>query len=285
KFAGDALIVLWPPPARDSLKDISKMGREGETGELEGTTPMERRVRRAAQCAFGIQEELHNCELAEEVRLSVKIGIGMGKVSVLHLGGVYKRMEYIAVGEPLLEAFTAEHHAAPGDVIISELAHKLVKGHFTTTEVFPDGYCRVTKEQRYTPMRKQNKVNMLQQSLDDPLLEVKVKGYIPGAVLRNLRPDSPEDEHWSNEIRRVTVLFVNLGLKEQTLLAAAVYDEAMEEMHRVMVAVQESVYEYEGSINKFLMDDKGSTLVAVYGLPPVGHADDPTRGVLAALRQ
>lgn len=49
-------------------------------------------------------------------------------------------------------------------------------------------------------MRKQNKVNMLQQSLDDPLLEVKVKGYIPGAVLRNLRPDSPEDEHWSNEV-------------------------------------------------------------------------------------
>ncbi|CAM9700607.1 unnamed protein product, partial [Sphacelaria rigidula] len=100
----------------------------------------------------------------------------------------------------------------------------------------------------------------------------------------NLRPDSPEDEHWSNEIRRVTVLFVNLGLKEKTLLAAAVYDEAMKEMHKVMVAVQESVYEYEGSINKFLMDDKGSTLVAVYGLPPVGHADDPTRGVLAALR-
>jgi len=34
-----------------------------------------------------------------------------------------------------------------------------------------------------------------------------------------------------------------------------------------------------------VVDDKGSTLVAVYGLPPVGHADDPTRGVLAALRQ
>lgn len=77
---------------------------------------MERRVRRAAQCAFAIQEALHYCELAQEVRLSVKIGIGMGKVSVLHLGGVYKRMEYIAVGEPLLEAFTAEHHATPGDV-------------------------------------------------------------------------------------------------------------------------------------------------------------------------
>lgn len=29
------------------------------------------------------------------------------------------------------------------------------------------------------------------------------------------------------------MLFVNLGLKEQTLLAAAVYDEAMKEMHQV----------------------------------------------------
>ncbi|CAN0212527.1 unnamed protein product [Ectocarpus sp. 4 AP-2014] len=246
---------------------------------------MERRVRRAAQCAFAIQESLHNAELTQEVRLSVKIGIGMGQVSVLHLGGVYKRMEYIAVGEPLLEAFTAEHHATAGDVIISMQAHKLVKDHFRNNHRFDDGYCRISKDQNYNPMRKQNKTRMLQQSLDDPLLEVKVKGYIPGAVLRNLRPDSPEDEHWSNEIRRVTVLFVNLGLKEQTLLAAAVYDEAMKEMHQVMVAVQESVYEYEGSINKFLMDDKGSTLVAVYGLPPVGHADDPTRGVLAALRQ
>ena len=59
---------------------------------------------------------------------------------------------------------------------------------------------------------------------------------------------------------------------------------ASRQQHKVMVAVQESVYEYEGSINKFLMDDKGSTLLAVYGLPPVGHADDPIRGVLAALR-
>lgn len=84
--------------------------------QLESTTPMERRLRRAAQCAFEIQDKLHDCELSQEVRLSVKIGIGMGKVSVLHLGGVHKRMEYIAVGEPLLEAFTAEHHATPGDV-------------------------------------------------------------------------------------------------------------------------------------------------------------------------
>ena len=46
---------------------------------------------------------------------------------------------------------------------------------------------------------------------------------------------------------------------------------------------QMAVYQYEGSINKFLMDDKGSTLLAVFGLPPLSHEDDATRGVLAAL--
>lgn len=75
-----------------------------------------------------------------------------------------------------------------------------MKGHFSPQEIFQDNYCRIIKDQSYFPMRKQNKMNMLQQSLDDPLLELKIKGYIPGAVLRNLRPDSPEDEHWSNEV-------------------------------------------------------------------------------------
>ena len=31
------------------------------------------------------------------------------------------------------------------------------------------------------------------------------------------------------------------------------------------------------------MDDKGSTLIAVFGLPPLAHEDDALRGVLSAL--
>lgn len=101
----------------------------------------------------------------------------------------------------MIQCISRCRHSTLEQVIISAQAHKLVKGHFTTTQTFEDHYCKVVKEQMYTPMRKQNKVNMLQQSLDDPLLALKVKGYIPGAVMRNLRPDSPEDEHWSNEVR------------------------------------------------------------------------------------
>src|SRR5205807_2420629 len=39
----------------------------------------------------------------------------------------------------------------------------------------------------------------------------------------------------------------------------------------------------QGSLNKFLMDDKGSTVIAVFGLPPLAHEDDAVRGVLSSL--
>lgn len=51
------------------------------------------------------------------------------------------------------------------------------------------------------------------------------------------------------QIRRVTVLFVNLGLKDQTLLAAAVYDEAMEEMHKVGLSI--AVRHYSSFVRHF----------------------------------
>jgi len=31
------------------------------------------------------------------------------------------------------------------------------------------------------------------------------------------------------------------------------------------------MYMHEGSLNKLLMDDKGSTLIVVFGLPPMCH--------------
>lgn len=43
------------------------------------------------------------------------------------------------------------------------------------------------------------------------------------------------------------------------------------------------MYRYEGSVNKLVMDDKGSTLICIWGLPPFAHHDDPTRAVLTAL--
>lgn len=78
-----------------------------------------------------IQKELNEAELAPGVKLSVKLGIGMGRVSILHVGGVYKRLEYLASGPPLIQAFECEHSCSAGDTVVSKEAWPLIKDHFT----------------------------------------------------------------------------------------------------------------------------------------------------------
>jgi hypothetical protein len=72
QFAGDALIVLWPPPPRQSLaSEDEQLHSTNNRSAQGGPTPMELMVRRAAQCAFAIQEELGNSELAINCELAI----------------------------------------------------------------------------------------------------------------------------------------------------------------------------------------------------------------------
>lgn len=107
--------------------------------------------------------------------------------------------------------------------------------------------------------------------------------YVPGAIQSVLSADDPDLEQWGDELRQLTVIFVNLGLRDHDLLAASDYEGALLRCHHALVAVQGAVYRFEGTVNKFLMDDKGSTLIAVWGLPPHAHEDDPTRACLAGI--
>lgn len=80
------------------------------------------------------------------------------------------------------------------------------------------------------------------------------------------------------EMRTVSTVFVNLdytyerGAKQLLKLQAAV------------ASMQRAVYHYQGAVRQFLVDDKGSVLIAVWGIPPHSHEDDASRAVLAALR-
>ncbi len=83
---GDALLVVWPESGEDLVT----------------------RTRRAAQCALEIQKNLHAAELSKDppVSLSIKLGIGVGPISIVHIGGVLNRVEYLAIGDPLVQVCT-----------------------------------------------------------------------------------------------------------------------------------------------------------------------------------
>src|SRR6185369_7654697 len=116
-----------------------------------------------------------------------------------------------------------------------------------------------------------------------PLLQVKapaptpeaaaaLRAFIPGGIRASI--DAGQTD-WLAELRRVTVLFINLPDFN--------YNTPLEQAQKAMYALQTNLYRYEGSINKISVDDKGASLVAALGLPPLSHEDDAARGVRAAM--
>jgi hypothetical protein len=97
---------------------------------------------------------------------------------------------------------------------------------------------------------------------------------VPGAILARL--DAGQTA-WLSELRHVSVLLLRLPDLDD------ITPGTLRKATDVVREVQEALYEYEGSVNKLGVDDKGTTLVAAFGLPPVAHEDDPVRAVRAAL--
>lgn len=50
-----------------------------------------------------------------------------------------------------------------------------------------------------------------------------------------------------------------------------------------MTTMQKAVYRYEGTVRQFIIDDKGSVLIAAFGLPPLSHQDDPILAIKSSM--
>jgi ABC-type oligopeptide transport system substrate-binding subunit/class 3 adenylate cyclase len=250
KFAGDALIALWP----------TEGGGEGDGDEDLATV-----TRRAAQCSLVVQQHLHAYEAMDGVYLSLRLALGAGEVTVIHLGGVFGRWDFVVTGEPFTQAWEAEHLAQPGDIVLSAQAWALLQ-ETATGQPVGEGCVRLQSVGVPLPLRR------LMKPTPSAEAEAGLRAYIPGAILARL---AAGQVGWLAELRHVTVLFVNLpDLHEGSPLARD---------QRVIRALQRALYRYEGSLNKLSVDDKGVTLVAALGLPPLAHEDDAMRGVQAAL--
>lgn len=301
KFAGDAMLIFWHENKEDTFQSL---------------------LRRCLQCALRVQSHLHQAELAPGVVLSVKMGIGFGNATIAHLGGISdgstSRLEYIAVGPALEQAFRAEHEAAPGDVICSSECWVLVQTFFqgnthTASSSVP---CNLSEGSASTTsfhfrQEKKPSISHIQQhsvidtpsseklykihavkvpirvnsrrvsfTRSDSTLYARMKQYVSRAVWPYI---NALDEFWGSEVRDVTVAFINLGFSEQDL-AKVMDQKVIQRLQDAFALVQDAIFEYEGTINKFLVDDKGSTVIAAFGLPPVSHENDPIRAILASLK-
>jgi class 3 adenylate cyclase/tetratricopeptide (TPR) repeat protein len=247
KFAGDAQLALWTTLAlQEDLPTLTL---------------------RAAHCALAVQDQLHDCEVAPGIRLSMKIGVGAGDVVTMHLGGLLGRWELLLAGAPLVQVGIAEGRARPGEVILSPQAWALSRAQVMGTPLEYGGL-RLESVLRPPSSRPAPPAPVT------PAAEGALQAYLPGAIRSRLVAGQTG---WLAELRRVSVLFVHLPDMNHEA------PDALRQMQDIMHVLQSSLYRYEGSINKLSVDEKGLTLVAALGLPPLAHEDDAARAVQAAL--
>jgi class 3 adenylate cyclase len=259
KFAGDALLAIWSVPP-----DLSRVGRAARDTLAE-------MVLRASQCALSIQSSADELLIRKERGSALQIGVGAGDIYVVHLGGVLNRWEYLLSGDPLVQMSLAKDHAASGDVVLSPEAWNLIKDN-CSSELIKGRFLKVLDVEETTSIQP-----VAETRISEDMIE-GMKAYVPAAITRRLESGFGR---WLTEIRRLSVLFIKLPGYGTSITHP--YATTVPEAQAVMRTMQLSLYRYKGSINKFNVDDKGITLVAAMGLPPLSHKDDAARAVHAAL--
>jgi class 3 adenylate cyclase len=259
KFAGDALLATF---------EDRNEGRVLEGGHLTDASA------RAAAASLVIQKQMLDFPEVEGTKLSLKIGLAAGDLRMLHLGGVFGRCELLMVGEPLRELGDANDLAGPGDIIAAASLWKHIDG-LAGGSTMSGGNVRVETLSRDTGdfvCTDSSGQSLLTAAPFRADSIAAIRGYIPAAIYSRLAAGQTD---WLGELRKVTVVFANLpGFNIHTRL-----DDAQ----KVMTVLQQTIYHFEGSLNKLSVDDKGVSLLAGFGLPPVAHEDDAARAIGAAL--
>jgi len=231
----------------------------------------------------------------------------------LFVGGQFGRIEYLLCGSALKQAFECESYASPGDVIISCEAYQWVKEKYVwgrpmyAEEV--DGYAVQSPQTHGKGSKKggKSKPVVLQAPVSrEPvvfqvqlerkkyqrvhskalrsngryLISEHLQAFVPRAAWQRLLL---RFKPWHGEQRAVTVLFINLDFSAFDCDGFTNLENMQDVLQDAVKTTQKCIYRYKGSLNKFLFDDKGRTVIAVFGLPPIANFDDCTRAVLAAL--
>jgi class 3 adenylate cyclase len=244
--AGDGLLAVWPTT-------------DGDEGLATATCD-------AGRCALAVQSVLGGYQTLDGLSLSLRIGVGAGEVMGLRVGGVGGRWELLLSGAPVVQGGLAEQQAARGEVVLSPEAWELANDG-STGERLADGGVRLITTTISMGARARSRAAR-------ELRNDAVQAYVPDVVRTRLAAGQAE---WLAELRRITAVFVNLLDVDP---AAA---NLLEPVQLAMAATQPILQRYEGGLKQVVVDDKGLTLIAVFGLPLLAHEDDPARATRAAL--
>jgi class 3 adenylate cyclase/tetratricopeptide (TPR) repeat protein len=241
-IAGDAFFCWWPAASDADLGDAAL---------------------RACQAAKTLQRSLHGRRLGEGRRFATRIGISAGPLQLSWVGGTAGRWELVPLGPPLSDVARAEAAAPAGGILVAAPAWDLVAGSCRAI-VHPDGNAELIDV--VAPV---TSFPGAARPADVP--EERLRPFVPAPVYHW----SPEvGTEWLAEIRPLTVVMTSVS-------DLAPSSPSLGDLQGAVAGFQAVVGRYEGE-SKVVVDSKGITLAAIFGLPPRAHGDDAERALRAS---
>ena len=207
----------------------------------------------------------------------------MGQCFGFHVGGFQDEYEFVLTGAAFGQLKDGLDLSEKGQVVVSKAVWDLIQGRCVGQGCVKGGKTVKTGEVRVTavsapiPLSPLPPVDFAALSRH-PFIPLALRSYVPRSVLDVLDAHAGEGG-WLSEIRTVTVIFCNLrGL---TLSKGDAGDPTL--THRTCAEMQRVIGRNQGYRRQFLVDDKGTTLIVVFGVPPFAHEDDAYRGVKCAI--
>jgi class 3 adenylate cyclase len=245
---------------------------------------------------------------AEQHRLSLKILCGAGTMAVYHCGGTINkagdnqqhddklaRWEYFlgdsahapaqdesGQRQAITQIAAIEEHAMPGDIIISSEMLDAIGAENATANTLAGGAARLHDvksdgDQRSKLCFQENSAQQLPSHV-----AARAAALFRMHVIDNVR-QRIEAGHYDfiDEIRQLTILFMGFPTLSKPNQSLA---HRLEPVQDTVLAVNMVMQQYRGTFVQFRCDEKGFLAICAFGLPGVTHANNPERGILAALK-
>jgi class 3 adenylate cyclase/tetratricopeptide (TPR) repeat protein len=200
---------------------------------------------RAACCARQILEAPGGSHRT----LPVRIGMGAGQAYTALVGGTGGQWECVLAGPALESAISALDTASAGTAATAP-------GWPSTTDPPPLPRAAPIGDGRLSAAA-----------------ETALRAFVPPALLARLDAGQVE---WLGEFRQVTVLFVGV--------AGVDFGDGIDRAQVLTEVLQQAIAAEAGTMLQFVVDDKTTTVLAVWGLALHTHEDDAVRAVRAAMR-
>ena len=207
--------------------------------------------------------EIHDIPKHPDQPLELRASVGAGELNAFEVGGHDERWMLVAAGDPIDQVAAVDKLCQAGEVVLSTPAWSYVSER-----------CKGQLRRSAVALKSIDREVEVPGSLNRPEPTIDIEPYVPEVVHRRITAGQID---FLAEFRNLTILFITLSDLDPRK------PDAMSQLHAAAGVLQTELDRTGGAVYQFLSDDKGTTLLAAFGLPGMSHEDDAVRASKAAI--